>query len=58
MDFHFLDVSPFLNFEPPPGLGSEVVEVEAKGRKVQDLQAFWSLDFKIIKKRLKLVKTI
>ena len=32
-DFHFLDVSPFLNFEPPPGLGSEVVEVEAKSKK-------------------------
>ena len=39
-DFHFLDASPFLNFEPPPGLGSEVVEVEAKSKKSKGFISF------------------
>ena len=39
-DFDFLDVSPFLNFEPPPGLGSEVVEMEAKSKKSKGFISF------------------
>ena len=39
-DFDFLDVSSFLNFEAPPGLGSEIVEMEAKSKKSKGFISF------------------